>query len=187
MMPAHGVRRVLLVGFMGSGKTTVGAILAESLGWPLVDFDAVIEAREGRSIAAIFEEGGEPHFREIERAVAAELLARDRVVLAAGGGWAAVPGRLRDVPDGTVSVWLKVSVDTAVDRAANQPGARPLLAGPGGKQAIGALLAKREAAYAEADVEVDTDGRTPDDVSARVLSAMGPTMDQRRRESAVEE
>jgi shikimate kinase len=167
------IRRVLLVGFMGSGKSTVGAILAKALGWPLLDFDACVEAREGRTVAEIFGADGEDHFRVVESEVARELLSREHVVLAAGGGWAGVPGRLAALSHDTLSVWLRASLETLIQRTEGQPGLRPLLAGPEARETAAELLAQRSPAYAEAALEVDTDDRNPEDVSAQILAALG--------------
>ena len=165
------IRRLLLVGFMGSGKSTVGPILAEALSWRFVDFDDRIEAEEGRSVRRIFAEDGEPHFREVEERIARSLLAERDVVLGSGGGWAAVPGRLRALPSGTLSVWLRVSPEVAVARAGSG-GARPLLAGPDALGRARELLAARAPIYAEAAHEVDTDGRTPLDVGRTILALL---------------
>jgi len=172
-------RRILLVGFMGSGKSTVGPLLARALSWPFLDADACVEAEEGRTIRDIFRDEGEPYFREVERRVTDSLLSRSEVVLASGGGWAGVPGRLRTLPKGTVSVWLRVSAEVAVARTGG--GDRPLLDGPNALEAARRLLRVREAAYAEADVEVDTDERTPEDVSATILALL----ERRASDSAV--
>lgn len=172
-MTAPRLRRVVLVGFMGSGKSSVGRILAESLGWDFVDLDAQVEAAEGRTVPAIFAESGEPFFRAVEAREAEEILARDRVVLAAGGGWGAHPGRLRSLPEGTRTVWLRVSPEEAVRRVLSGPGARPLLAGADPLRTAVELLSRRVTFYAESDLEVDTEGKTVEDVAARILNLLG--------------
>ena len=169
MTPEGPLQRVVLVGFMAAGKTSVGRHLAAALGWDFHDLDQVVEARDGRAIAAIFSESGEPFFREIEARVAQEYLGGHRVVLATGGGWAAQPGRLDDVPDGTLTVWLKVSAAEAVRRAGSGP-ERPLLSEAGGLESATALLRQRASRYARADLEVDTEGRTVEDVAAQILA-----------------
>ena len=170
MTPSGDLRRVLLVGFMASGKSTVGPILARDLGWRFVDLDACVEEEEGCSIAEIFRLRGEAHFREVEDRLTRGMLQEDRVVLGSGGGWAAHPGRLRDLPPGTASVWLRVSPEEAVRRSGDQPGARPLLAGPHPVEEARDLLSVREVQYVEADLEVDTEGRTPEDVTAHIVA-----------------
>ncbi|MGD2045475.1 MAG: shikimate kinase [Gemmatimonadota bacterium] len=165
--------RVLLVGFMGSGKSSVGRAVAERLGWRFVDFDDEIVAEAGTSIPDIFRGKGEPHFRELENRVARRLLAEKGVVLGSGGGWGAVPGRMSsEVPEGTASFWLRVSAPTAVKRAAGEPGARPLLAGPDPLEEASRLLSERERFYAEAQWTVDTEHCTVEDVAARILEIL---------------
>lgn len=162
------VRRVLLVGFMGSGKSTVGPRVADALGWTFHDVDRVVEARAGKRVADIFATDGEARFRRMEDDAARDLLRRDRVVVGSGGGWAAVEGRLQDLPPGTVSVWLRVSPEEAVRRAGRQPGERPLLDVEDPLAAARALLLEREPRYARAQHEVDTTGRSPEDVSRSI-------------------
>jgi shikimate kinase len=169
MSAAAGPQRIVLVGFMAAGKSTVGRHLAGALGWDFHDLDEVVETREGRTIAAIFAESGESFFREVEARVAEEYLSRERVVLATGGGWAARPGRLGTLPDRTLTVWLKVSAAEAVRRAGGGEG-RPLLAGSDRVEGAAALLRQRTSRYAAADIEVDTEGRTAEDVSAQILA-----------------
>ncbi len=163
-----GVRRVLLVGFMGSGKSTVGRRVAEELGWRFLDFDDQVVARTGRSIAEIFAEDGEAAFRALEAEEARAALILDGVVLGSGGGWAAVEGRLEDLPEGTLSVWLKVTAEEAVRRTSSHSVGRPLLAGSDPLGVARGLLLQREPRYARADHEVDTTGHSQEDVVRRV-------------------
>ncbi|MEQ8330253.1 MAG: shikimate kinase [Longimicrobiales bacterium] len=165
-------RRIVLVGFMGSGKSTVGPRVAEALEWIFLDVDHEVEARNGASVAELFERKGQAWFRGAEAEVAREFLERDGVVVATGGGWGAADGRLDTVPPGTVSVWLKVSPEVAVRRARSQPGQRPLLAVDDPLEAARALLLRREARYARADHTVDTTDRSPDDVTRRIVEAI---------------
>lgn len=170
---SSGSRRIVLVGFMGSGKSSVGPLLAKALGWDFADVDACVEAEEGRSVARIFAESGETGFREAEERVAAGLLGRDGVVLAAGGGWGAAPGRLRSLPEGTTSVWLRVSAEEAVRRCGVEGGARPLLHVADPTEAARELLRRRAPRYAEAHLRVDTEGRTVEDVAEQILTLLG--------------
>jgi len=167
--------RILLIGFMGAGKTSVGRSLARALGWRFVDFDDAIVAEEGRTVAAIFRDSGEPHFRGVEARVGQALLAQREVVLASGGGWAAEPGRLDEVPSGTETFWLRVSPSEALRRASRDPGKRPLLAVESPEERIARLLEEREPAYARAGSVVDTDGRTVEDVTTEILRILAGT------------
>lgn len=171
-MTPGGCDRVLLVGFMGSGKTSVGRAVAGRLGWRFVDFDDEIVEEAGASVAEIFERDGEPRFRELEARVADRLLRERRVVLGSGGGWGAAPGRLDSVPPGTATFWLQVSAPTAVERAAGEPGTRPLLAGGDALEEASRLLADRTEEYARAGWAVDTEDSTVEDVASRILEIL---------------
>ena len=177
--PTAPLARVVLVGFMGSGKTTVGRALAEALSWAFLDFDDEIARVEGMSVPEIFRARGEEHFRTVEARVGRKLLDRTNVVLATGGGWAAVPGRLDEVPPGTETFWLRVSVEEAVRRASGDVGSRPLLAGDAPLDRATGLLREREPFYRAAGTAVDTNGRSVEDVTTEILRVL------RRRHSEV--
>jgi shikimate kinase len=166
--PVASAHRILLVGFMGSGKSVVAPRLAESLGWRAIDVDERIEELEGATVPDIFGRRGESYFRAVEAGVVAELLRLDRVVLATGGGWGAQPGRLAALPSGSVSIWLQVSAEEAIRRIEGEPGRRPLLDTDDPLAEARRLLAIRSPEYAEADAEVDTDGRSPDAVAREI-------------------
>ena len=124
--------RIVLTGFMGSGKTTIGSLLAERLGWKFVDLDHEIERREGRSVPSIFAESGEARFRHAESAALAAVLGRKRIVLALGGGAPEELGNrllLEQTPRTTV-VYLAAPFAQLVARCQAQEGAteRPVLA-----------------------------------------------------------
>jgi shikimate kinase len=127
-----GIDRVVLTGFMGSGKSTLGAMLAEQLGWRFLDLDSEIERREGRTVAGIFAESGEAQFRKLESAALATLLGRRRVVLALGGGAPEELGNrlLLEQTPRTAVVYLAAPFADLIERCQKQPGAaeRPVLA-----------------------------------------------------------
>lgn len=164
------VRNVLLLGFMASGKTTVGEALAERVGWPFLDFDQEIVRHAGRSVARIFEDDGEEAFRDLEGRIGTSLLGRREVVLAAGGGWPTRPGRLEAVPHDTLTVWLKVSPEMVLRRAALQAGTRPLLEGGGVEPLarIRTLMHARESFYTPCRLHLDTDEASPDALAASI-------------------
>ena len=162
--------RAVLVGPMGAGKTTVGAILAAAWGVTLRDTDADVEAAEGRSVSDIFVESGEAVFRELEAAAVAEALATHDGVLALGGGAVLDPGT-RDLLVGHDVVFLRVGLSDAVKRVGLGT-ARPLLLG-NVRGRIKTLLDERTPVYESvATLVVDTDGRTPEDVAEEIVTAL---------------
>ena len=171
MMPAHGRGpRVVLVGAMGAGKTTVAELLAEAWGVTARDTDADVEAIDGRAISDIFVEAGEAHFRDLERKAVADALAAHAGVLALGGG-AVLDPDTRHLLDGRTVVFLRVGLADAVKRVGLGT-SRPLLLG-NVRGRIKALLDERTPVYESvATVVVDTDGRTPSDVTQDVLEAL---------------
>lgn len=160
----------MLVGFMASGKSTVGAALARRLGWTHVDLDREIERRQGMSVADIFRTRGESCFRSLERTLTGEWAARPRLVLSPGGGWITHPGILAQLGPGTRSVWLQVSPETVLARAERRRDERPLLAGPDPLGTIRSLLGERESLYATADFHLETDSRGSDAVATEIES-----------------
>jgi shikimate kinase len=157
--------RVVLVGFMGAGKSTVGRRLARRLGYRFEDMDRRIEARAGRTIARLFRERGEAAFRELEREEASAVQALSNVVVAAGGGAFAQQATRTLLQQGALTVWLQCSLEAAVARL-RPDGRRPLAAN---REIMRALLAEREPSYRQADVAVDTSGRTPRQVVDRIV------------------
>jgi shikimate kinase len=125
-----GLDRIVLTGFMGSGKTTVGALLAEQLGWKFVDLDHEIERRDGRSVPQIFAESGERQFRRAETAALASVLGQRRVVIALGGGVPEELGNrlLLEQTPRTAVVYLAAEFATLIERCRKQGAERPVLA-----------------------------------------------------------
>jgi shikimate kinase len=166
------VLNVVLTGFMGTGKSTVGRLLAERLGYQFVDTDSLIEAQHG-PIPEIFAEHGEGTFREIEREVAAELAESTGLVISTGGRMM-VDAVNADVLGRSARVFcLTASVDTILSRVAptGSVATRPMLAGPDVRQRIGALLAERAEAYALFE-QIDTEHRTPSEVADQILGQL---------------
>ncbi|HST61513.1 MAG TPA: shikimate kinase [Longimicrobium sp.] len=160
------IERIVLVGMMCSGKSAVGAALAERLGWTHVDLDREIEREAGRSIREIFADEGEAAFRRMEAEATPRVAARMRMVLSPGAGWITNPALLDLLGPRTFCVWLTVSPEEAVRRsAASPPGERPLLAGPDPLGVVRRRLAERERFYARAHLVLPTDGRSVDDAA----------------------
>ncbi len=169
------VDRVVLVGFMCSGKSTVGRLLAERLGWDFVDFDDAIERKENRQVAQIFREDGESRFRGLEAQLTEEVQDRQNVVLAPGGGWMTQPGLVERLRPDSLFVWLRVQPETVYARQRVQTAVqRPLLMVEQPLETIRMILADRVRQYSQADRVVDTDGREPEDVANEIAGLLDP-------------
>jgi shikimate kinase len=164
--------RILLVGFMGSGKTRVGQLLAEDLGWSFRDFDQEIRARVGLPIPEIFLQHGESFFRGMEERIGAELLLDREVVLASGGGWPTALGRMEDLGPSTFSAWLTVTAEEAVRRVREEGPTRPLLAVADPLSRARALLKEREPFYEKAHVAIDSMQGGPEELARRIQHLM---------------
>ena len=160
--------KIYLVGFMGAGKTTVARALGRRLGWRVEDIDERIEARERRSVAAIFAQHGESYFRQQERQVLSELLPQRQIVIATGGGTFAEPdNRALMLADGAVA-WIDVPLARVLERVPAD-GRRPLASD---RVQMEQLYARRRLSYAEAHVRIDGTEPVPD-VVARLLEWVG--------------
>ena len=165
-------RRIVLTGFMGSGKSTVGPLLAGRLGWRFVDVDDVIEAEAGVKIAELFARHGEAAFRLREHEAIARLAEGEELVLALGGG-AIETEKNRAVllgGEGTLLVHLEVELETTLQRCAGTEGTRPILAD---RANLAARYEKRLPLYREAHVSVKVDGVTPEEVVEAIAGAAG--------------
>lgn len=171
------MRAIVLMGFMGTGKSEVGRRLAQRLGRIFVDTDAMIVERAGKSVPAIFAEDGEVRFRTLEAEAVAEAVRRHGAVIAVGGGAVVDPANAGRLRAAGVMVHLTADPETILARVGDAPD-RPLLAGGDPREAVTRLLAEREAAYtAAADVTVDTSARTVDEVVdeiRRTVAGQGP-------------
>ena len=162
---------IVLIGPMGSGKTTVGGLVADLLGTSVRDTDHDVEATAGRPISEIFVDDGEAAFRALERAAVAQALATHDGVLALGGG-AVLDPETRELLAGHDVVFLRVGLSDAVRRVGLGT-SRPLLLG-NVRGRIKTLLDERTPVYESvATVVVETDGRGPDEVAAEIVAALG--------------
>ena len=187
---------IALTGFMGSGKTTVGKVLADFLGCPLMDLDDLVVKKAGKSIPDIFVQDGEPAFRELEAQILRKTVAKyaeSTAVLALGGGAVLSPASAALLHEKTVCIYLRATLDTLLERLAGETAGRPLLQeipdqvgddggsvvmpGPGSsvmpgpdRASVAARLAFREPLYEKtAHVIVDTDGLSPDEVADEII------------------
>lgn len=166
------VRRIVLTGFMGSGKSTVGPMVAGRLGWRFVDVDDVIVAKTGMPISQFFAERGEPAFREVERKSIARLAAEEGLVLALGGG-AIENAETRSLlleGEGTLLVHLEVTLETTLTRCGGTEGSRPVFAD---RANLAARYERRLPLYRTAHVSIGCDDLTPVEVTEAVLRAAG--------------
>ena len=163
---------IVLIGLPGSGKSTVGALLAAKLGRPFLDFDAEIERRQGMPISQIFGERGEPAFRELEREVTESVKTQDAMVLAPGGGWVSAPQTVALLKPPAKLVYLRVRPETALKRLGTAAGGRPLLNRPDPLGELNKLLLERRTAYQAADLEVGTELLTPEQVTDQIAEKL---------------
>jgi shikimate kinase len=171
--------RVFLTGFMGSGKSTIGPILANTIGYEFLDIDKAIEQREGRSINEIFQEEGEPYFRSIERDLLVTVSTRDHIVVSLGGGTVADPENFRLISTSGIVVYLKATPEQIFRRLHHKLD-RPVLTDIRGeklsdeelRKRIQELYMKREPFYSRADITVETNekrvGVTVDQIVKRL-------------------
>ena|SRR5271157_2778126 len=163
-------RRIVLTGFMGSGKTTLGPLLAARLGWNFIDVDDVIEAEAGVTIAEIFARHGEAAFRERERATIARLVAGDSLVLALGGG--AIENEstrelLLTAPE-TLLIHLEVELATTLKRCKGTEQLRPVLADHAN---LAARYQRRLPLYRMAHISISVDALTPEEAVNAIVKA----------------
>jgi shikimate kinase len=166
---------ITLIGYRGTGKSTVARLVARRLGWQWVDADARVEELAGRTIRQIFQAEGESGFRDREAAVIQELTARERLVIAAGGGAILRPENRAAIESSGMAVWLVASPETIERRLAVDPtttARRPALTPAGGLEEIRHLLGQREPFYRScADLAIETDACSPEHVADQIVQA----------------
>lgn len=161
-------RHILLIGLPGSGKTTIGRMVAERLGTNFIDSDLVIVRKMQMPIARVFAVHGELKFRELEREAMEQALGGPPSVLAPGGGWAAQPGHLETARQSSFVVYLKTLPSIAAKRAESGD-ARPVLADEDPLEQMRNLLKQREPFYSKADAEVKNETRTPESAADEIV------------------
>ena len=160
--------KIYLVGFMGAGKTTLAQALARRLGWQAEDVDAIIEARERRSVVDIFARDGEPHFRALERQVIFSLLPLRHAVVATGGGTFVDPENRAAINADGVSVWLDLPFDELLARIRTD-GRRPLATD---LTQMTLLYEGRRLAYEQAHIKIDAARRRPEELIEELVEKL---------------
>ncbi len=171
--------RVYLTGFMGSGKSTSGPLVAERLGYRFLDLDDEVERAAGVSVSDLFARRGEPTFRALETAVLCEAAEQEHVVVATGGGALATEGNLLTAEASGVIVYLKLAPETLAQRLRDGEG-RPLLRDEEGRPFtedvllayIADVLRKRERFYSHADVTIEAETMSPEEVADAIVQAL---------------
>lgn len=164
---------VILIGMMGSGKTTVGRLLAERTGREFIDLDAMIESRVGKRIVDIFSDQGEEGFRDLETATLHDVVGATHAVIATGGGVVIRPENRRVLQQLGLVVWLDAPPDVLLKRIGDDE-SRPMLHGQNPQKRIERLLSERRGFYADAsNIHLDTSELTPDEIASRVSQELG--------------
>ena len=178
-LPLH-VRRIVLAGFMGAGKSTVGRLLAQQLRWDFLDLDAHLESRTGSTIPQLFAQHGEPHFRRLESSALASALCRTSTILALGGGTPEVLTNrlLLEQTPGTCTVFLEASFETLFDRCMLQEVDRPVLADPDQARA---RFRERQASYRRlARLTLNTEILSPEQTVTQLVTSLEKMTPNRR-------
>ncbi len=164
---------IVLIGMRGSGKTTVGKILAQKLGRELVEMDELIAQRAGLTIPEIVERHGWENFRDIEEEITSELAGRNNMVNAAGGGVVTREQNIARLKENGVLVWIKANLDTLVERVAEDNQRPPLVEGRSRWWDMEMALEERKPLYQQAaDLVVNTENKTPEEVADLVINLL---------------
>lgn len=165
------MEKIYLIGFMASGKTTVGKILAEKLGWRFIDSDDLIENKKGMSISEIFKNYGENYFRDLEKEVLLDLISLEKVVISVGGGLPIYFNNMELMLKNGFTVYLEVSEQILIDRLKNKSELekRPLL--NNSKDKLIDLLNVRRNVYEKAHETVKCNGHTPDEIAEKIVES----------------
>ena len=167
------MRNIILVGFMGTGKSVVGELLAKKTNMDFVELDEMIETREKMSIKDIFEKKGEPYFRLVEKEIVKEASARNNIVISAGGGAVIDEENFKNLKNSGIVICLQARPETILKRTKNLK-TRPLLNVPDPKKKIEELLAKRAPYYEKADHHIDTDNLTIEQIAEKIKELTQP-------------
>lgn len=175
--------RIVLVGPMGAGKSTIGRLLAKELGYRFLDSDKVIEERCGANIPWIFDVEGEEGFRRRESAILAELAQETGVVVATGGGAVVREENRRHLSQGAFIIYLKTSLEQQYDRTRKDRN-RPLLQKPNPRAILETLFSERDPIYRDlANLVMHTDRKSPRLVARQLLNRIRPRTDRKKKQA----
>lgn len=170
----NGTRPIVLIGMMGSGKTSIGEILSKEMGYGFIDSDREIEKRSGLQISHIFEDFGEEKFREFESKTVLDLIKRPETIIATGGGAVMTPAIAAAVFSECLSVYIDVEVDLLWDRLSGRINRPLLLMADDPQQKLKELLQERNPVYRRADlcVRVDDNDEKPFVTAQKILDSV---------------
>ena len=168
-------RNIVLIGFMGTGKTTIGKSLARSLGWTFVDTDELVELTAGSSVQKIFEEQGEIYFRKLETEVLIQVLGSEQQIIATGGGAVLAEHNREVMIEGGLVIALQADISTIIQRVSGDQ-SRPLLKGDLSDR-VAALLEQRKFAYDFADISIQTAGKSVEQIVEVILKKRMEVLD----------
>lgn len=162
------MKSIALVGFMGSGKTVVGEILAKKLEVPFLDLDQEIENLEGKSVGKIFSDSGEAYFRRREREVLRSL-SGGNMVLAVGGGAYTSDDNIAMINSRATVIWLDCPLPVCLERCSKVPGQRPLFSDP---QEMARIYEHRKRFYKKAHIKIDSSGHSPEELADKIIELL---------------
>ena len=165
---------IVLIGLPGSGKSTVGLLLARQLGRQFLDFDTELVRRQAMTIAEIFGQRGEPYFRQLEHDLTNETRELGNMILAPGSGWVSRPDTVALLRPPAMFIYLRVSPATALKRMGAATAGRPLLIRPNPRAELEKLLEGRQAAFETADLVVDVERLDAQGVAYQIASRLPP-------------
>ena len=164
-------KQIVLIGMMGSGKTTVGKQLAELLGWTFIDLDEEIEKRENKKISQIFNDNGEQYFRKTEKEAIKEFINNEKTILSLGGGAFENEESQKLLKEKSTVIFLKASCQKIFERIKNEIH-RPLLHKNFSIETIEFILQKRQKNYEKAHYKIVTDNKTPQEITNDILGVI---------------
>ena len=166
---------IVLIGYMGAGKTSVGRELAAKLSVPFIDLDQIIEANDDRSISEIFQQKGEAYFRRLESLYLESTLQLPRGVLATGGGTPIFENNLEKIKNHSTSIYLRCSAPLIIARLNSQIDQRPLIKGLEEDELADFViqhLSHRSPYYEQADITIECDGKSIDDITDEIVKRL---------------